>query len=141
MNGIHGGRNGTFSSASRNISPVRRACRRLPHNISTIVKTTYATPPYPAGTAANVLANYPLSAFASPLLAWDRARTDTNICSQRRVDKILAPQIPLYTYEFDDQTAPLYFPKMPGFLSLAYHTSDIQYLFPLWHGGPAPPSV
>ena len=30
---------------------------------------------------------------------------------------------------------------MPGFVSLAYHTSDIQYLFPLWHGGPAPPSV
>ena len=30
---------------------------------------------------------------------------------------------------------------MPGFLSLAYHTADIQYLFPLWHGGPAPPSM
>ena len=30
---------------------------------------------------------------------------------------------------------------MPGFLELAYHTADIQYLFPLWHGGPAPPSV
>ncbi|MGH8205817.1 MAG: carboxylesterase family protein, partial [Steroidobacteraceae bacterium] len=29
----------------------------------------------------------------------------------------------------------------PGFASLAYHTSDIQYLFPLWHGGPAPPSA
>jgi para-nitrobenzyl esterase len=24
---------------------------------------------------------------------------------------------------------------MPGFVSLAYHTSDIQYLFPLYHGG------
>jgi para-nitrobenzyl esterase len=24
---------------------------------------------------------------------------------------------------------------MPGFVPLAYHTSDIQYLFPLWHGG------
>jgi hypothetical protein len=23
--------------------------------------------------------------------------------------------IPLYTYEFDDQTAPFHFPKMPGF--------------------------
>ena len=54
---------------------------------------------------------------------------------------MLASQIPLYTYEFDDQTAPFYFPKMPGFLSLAYHTADIQYLFPLWHGGPSPPSI
>ena len=25
---------------------------------------------------------------------------------------------------------------MPGFEPLAYHTADIQYLFPLWHGGP-----
>jgi para-nitrobenzyl esterase len=24
---------------------------------------------------------------------------------------------------------------MPGFLPLAYHTSDIQFLFPLYHGG------
>jgi para-nitrobenzyl esterase len=49
--------------------------------------------------------------------------------------------VPLYGYEFDDRTAPFYFPKLPGFQALAYHTSDIQYLFPLYHGGPAPPSV
>jgi para-nitrobenzyl esterase len=30
---------------------------------------------------------------------------------------------------------------MLGFLSLAYHTADIQYLFPLWSGGPSPPSI
>ena len=29
------------------------------------INSTYATPPYPAGTAAKVLANYPLSAFAT----------------------------------------------------------------------------
>jgi para-nitrobenzyl esterase len=44
--------------------------------------------------------------------------------------------VPLYAYEFDDRTAPSYFPVMPGFEPLAYHTSDIQYLFPGWHGGP-----
>jgi para-nitrobenzyl esterase len=100
------------------------------------VKTTYAPPAYPAGTAAKVLVRYPLSAYASPQLAWDRAATDPGICSERRLDKVLAPQIPVYAYEFDDQTAPFYFPNMPGFLPLAYHTADIQYLFPLWHGGP-----
>ncbi len=105
------------------------------------VKTTYVPPAYLPGTAAKVLALYPLSAFATPELAWNRAGTDPGICSERRLDKILAPEIPLYTYEFDDQTAPYYFPKMPGFLPLASHTSDIQYLFPLWHGGPSPPSV
>ena len=44
------------------------------------VNTTYAPPAYPAGTAAKVLANYPLSAYASPQLAWDRAGTDPDIC-------------------------------------------------------------
>jgi para-nitrobenzyl esterase len=100
------------------------------------VNTTYAPPAYPAGTASKVLARYPLSAYASPQLAWDRVGTDSGICSERKLDKILASQIPVYAYEFDDQTAPFYFPNMPGFVPLAYHTADIQYLFPLWHGGP-----
>ena len=100
------------------------------------VNTTFGSSAYPPGTAAKVLTLYPLSAYATPQLAWDRVGTDSSICGQRIIDKILAPQIPVYTYEFDDQTAPFYFPKMPGFLSLAYHTADIQYLFPLWHGGP-----
>jgi para-nitrobenzyl esterase len=100
------------------------------------VNTAYAPPAYPAGTAAKVLARYPLGAYASPQLAWDRLGTDPGLCSERRLDKVLAPQIPVYAYEFDDQTAPFYFPKMPGFIALAYHTADIQYLFPLWHGGP-----
>jgi para-nitrobenzyl esterase len=100
------------------------------------VNTHYAPPRYPAGTSAAILAHYPLSAYASPELAWNRVGTDSAICGQRILDKVLAPQIPVYAYEFDDRTAPFYFPKMPGFLSLAYHTADIQYLFPLWHGGP-----
>ena len=100
------------------------------------VNTTYVPPAYPDGTAAKVLAVYPLGAFKSPQLAWDRVGTDSGICNQRRLDKILAPQIPLYAYEFADKTAPFFFPDMPGMEALAYHTADIQYLFPLWHGGP-----
>ncbi len=100
------------------------------------VNTTYAPPAYPSATAAKVLAVYPLGAFKSPHLAWDRVGTDSGICNQRRLDKILAPQIPVYAYEFADKTAPFFFPDMPGMEALAYHTADIQYLFPLWHGGP-----
>ena len=100
------------------------------------VNTTFGSSAYPPGTPAKILALYPLSAYATPQLAWDRVGTDTAICGQRILDRVLAPQIPVYAYEFDDQTAPFYFPKMPGFLPLAYHTADIQYLFPLWHGGP-----
>jgi para-nitrobenzyl esterase len=100
------------------------------------VQTTYAPPAYPVGTATKVLSVYPLGAFKSPQSAWDRVGTDSGICNQRRLDKILAPQIPVYAYEFADKTAPFYFPDMPGMEALAYHTADIQYLFPLWHGGP-----
>jgi para-nitrobenzyl esterase len=100
------------------------------------VNTTYTPPAYPDGTAAKVLAVYPLRAFKTPQLAWDRVGTDSGICNQRRLDKILAPQIPVYAYEFADKTAPFLFPDMPGMEALAYHTADIQYVFPLWRGGP-----
>jgi para-nitrobenzyl esterase len=100
------------------------------------VNTTFVAPEYPDGTAAKVLTVYPLSAFKSPQLAWDRVGTDSGICNQRRLDKTLAPQIPLYAYEFADKTAPFFFPPLPGFEPLSYHTADIQYVFPLWHGGP-----
>jgi para-nitrobenzyl esterase len=100
------------------------------------VNTTYAPPAYPEGTAAKVLAAYPVGAFKTPQLAWDRVGTDSGICNQRRLDKILASQIPVYAYEFADATAPFFFPDMPGMEALAYHTADIQYVFPLWRGGP-----
>jgi para-nitrobenzyl esterase len=39
-------------------------------------------------------------------------------------------------YRFDDRGAPSYFPKMPGYQPLAYHTADIAYVFTGYHGGP-----
>ncbi len=108
------------------------------------IKTTYtgnsgpsgSPPTYPAGVVAKVKARYPLYAYATPQLALDALQTDTIACGQRHHNQLLAPQVPLYAYEFDERTAPSYFPKMPGYEPLAYHTSDIQYLFPLYHGGP-----
>jgi para-nitrobenzyl esterase len=41
----------------------------------------------------------------------------------------------VYAYQFDYQDAPYYFQEMKGFDPLASHTIDIQFLFPLWHGG------
>jgi para-nitrobenzyl esterase len=41
----------------------------------------------------------------------------------------------VYQYEFNYPGAPYYFPDMPGFVPLASHTIDIQFLFPNWHGG------
>nr|WP_244406208.1 carboxylesterase family protein [Methylocella silvestris] len=95
-------------------------------------------PPYPAGTVDKVLARYPLDAYPTPQLAMDAVATQGAAffaCPTRQILKSIANQVPVYAYEFNDQTAPFYFPKMPGFQPLAYHTADIQYLFPLWHGG------
>jgi para-nitrobenzyl esterase len=93
-------------------------------------------PSYPPGTEAQAKALYPLAHYPTPQLALDAIGTDSIACAQRHSNQLLAPQVPVYAYEFDDRTAPSYFPVMPGFQPLAYHTSDIQYLFPLWHGGP-----
>jgi para-nitrobenzyl esterase len=99
-------------------------------------------PAYPPGTVAAVLAHYPLSHYQSPQLQWSQEYTDANYsCTTRHVDQILANQVPLYAYEFKDQTAPDYFPPLPGLVTLAYHTSDIQYYWKDFHGGPIPPSV
>ncbi len=91
---------------------------------------------YPPGTQAVAASLYPLSNYTTPQLALDAIGTDSTACAQRHTNQLLSSQVPVYAYEFDDETAPSYFPVMPGFQPLAYHTSDIQYLFPLWHGGP-----
>jgi para-nitrobenzyl esterase len=96
----------------------------------------YNSTRYPAGTGAKLQSLYPLGAYSSPQLALDAIGTDSTACAQRYSQILYAKQVPLYYYEFDDRSAPSYFPAMPGFEALAYHTSDIQYLFPLWHGGP-----
>lgn len=94
-------------------------------------------PAYPPGTVDKVLKQYPLKAYPSPELQWAAVRTDSGYsCPTRHVNRILASQVPLYTYEFRDQTAPIYGPKMPGFEYLAYHTSDIRYYWRDYHGGP-----
>jgi para-nitrobenzyl esterase len=100
------------------------------------VKATYQPPAYRAGTADRVLAQYPVSAYASPSLAYVAVSTDAGqACRHRLLDQLLSKWVPVYAYEFRDRTAPYYFPPM-SFPVRAAHTIDIQYLFPLWHGGP-----
>jgi para-nitrobenzyl esterase len=97
---------------------------------------TLVTRNFPPDTATKVLSEYKLSAYRTPQRAWNAAGTDGLVCPQLMLNRVLAPQVPVYAYEFNDTTAPFFFPAMPGFEPLAYHTADIQYLFPLWHGGP-----
>jgi para-nitrobenzyl esterase len=108
------------------------------------VKKTYkgnagpggSPPAYPDNVADRVLTKYPLAHYPSPQLALDAVATDAVACRSRKIDQVLAKRVPVYAYQFDDRTAPYYFPDMPNFVPYAYHTSDLQYLFPQFHGGP-----
>jgi para-nitrobenzyl esterase len=93
-----------------------------------------------------VLAEYPLSDYDdNPTYAQNRVNTDNGKCQLLQVMKAQADTntgFPVYAYDFAYQNSPYYFPQMPNeydatgyFLPLAYHTADIQFLFPGWHGG------
>jgi para-nitrobenzyl esterase len=92
-------------------------------------------PNYAKGTAEAVLKQYP--AGKDPAMALDLAGTHIGACRNRHIDGLWSKwsDVPVYAYEFNDRNAPYYFPTMPGFTPLAAHTIDIQFLFPLWHGG------
>ena len=91
---------------------------------------------YPPATAAKVLAEYPVSNYPAPQLAWSAVFTDSLLaCAPRHVEHLWSKFVPVYQYEFNYPNAPYYFPKMPGFVALASHTIDIQFLFRNWHGG------
>ncbi len=94
-----------------------------------------ASPPsFAKGTLEAVLAHYPVKSTAQA--AWTGAATDNITCRGQYVAGALSPHVPIYMYRFDDRSAPTYFPKMPGYQSLAYHTGDIPYVFLGYHGGP-----
>lgn len=97
----------------------------------------YGLGTFPAGTPEAVMIRYPLNAYPTPQLAMDAIGTDAITCEQRHHNRLFASQVPVYTYEFDDRTAPSYFPPLPGFLFLSAHTADLQYYWPLFHGRPS----
>jgi len=94
------------------------------------------TPPaYAKDTIDKVMAQYPVSK-AGAQMAWDSAHSDMLACRGQYTAEAFSANVPVYMYLFDDRTAQTYFPKMPGFQPLAYHTADIPYVFTGYHGGP-----
>jgi para-nitrobenzyl esterase len=92
-------------------------------------------PTYPKGTVDAVMAHYPVTS-AGAQMAWDAAHSDAQACRGQYTVPAIAAHAPVYMYVFNDRTAQSYFPKMPGYQPLAYHTADIPYLFTGYHGGP-----
>lgn len=76
-----------------------------------------------------VLSEYPVSEFSSPGAAYAAAITDSLFaCPGLALNNLLAGRIPLYAYEFADDTAPSYIDPVT-FPLLAAHTSELSYIF------------
>jgi para-nitrobenzyl esterase len=93
-------------------------------------------PAFAKGTVDAVLARYRPEKLGGAQMAWDTAHSDQIACRGNFMAPVLAAHVPVYMYLFDDRSAPSYFPAMNGFKPLAYHTSDLPYLFTGFHGGP-----
>jgi para-nitrobenzyl esterase len=80
--------------------------------------------------AAAVEKEYPLSAYDSPIHAWNAVTTDRGwVCPSVTSSTSMARHTPVYTFSFADRTAPpyVYFPA--GYVPQAYHSSELPYLF------------
>ncbi|MDF0544296.1 carboxylesterase family protein [Sphingobium sp. H39-3-25] len=94
------------------------------------------TPPaYPQGTVDRILTLYAAADYKSPQLRMNAIQSDAMICRIQYGTRLLGEKVPVYAYEFRDRTAPSIFPELPDFAPMAYHTADLQYLFPGFHGG------
>ena len=85
-----------------------------------------------------ILADYPLSDYASPSLADIAVAQGSKACTARQFDRLWSQYVPVYAYQFDDETAPSYLPPA-SYPMRAFHTSELLYLFPLFRGGQGTP--
>jgi para-nitrobenzyl esterase len=86
-----------------------------------------------------VLAQYPLTNYASPGIALGAIGTDSVFaCNALAAEISLAHYVPTWAYEFNDPNAPQRFLPPVSFPYGAYHSAELQYLFDLPVTIPAP---
>jgi len=95
---------------------------------------------YPAVIAATVgntavvpavAAQYPLGNFPSPDVTVGALGTDAIFaCPAHFADQLASPFVPVFAYEFNDESAPENFLPSVSFPYGAAHASEIQYIFP-----------
>jgi para-nitrobenzyl esterase len=81
--------------------------------------------------AAAVAAEYPLSRYPAPILAFSTLVSDANFaCPAFQVDRWTSERVRTFAYQFNDDSAPSRFagPDLPP---IATHSSEYQYLFDL----------
>ena len=102
-----------------------------PDEYSSVVESMVGPDAAPA-----VLGEYPLAYYESPDLAVGAIGADSIFsCPARAGDQVLAAQIPTFTYEFNDTSAPELFLPPVSFPYGATHASELLYLFTLSRGG------
>jgi len=80
--------------------------------------------------AKEVLAQYPLSKYPSPDLAFSAFATDAAFCATTYIaNSLLAAQTPTYAYEFADTKAPEDFLPPVSFPYAAAHASELQFIW------------
>ena len=81
--------------------------------------------------AATIAAEYPLSTYPAPIVAFSTLVSDANFaCPALQVDGWTSQRARTFAYQFNDDNAPSRFagPKLPP---IATHSSEYQYLFDL----------
>jgi para-nitrobenzyl esterase len=85
-----------------------------------------------------LMKKYPLDRYASPSLAEIAMAQNAKACTARSLDRQWARHAPVYVYQFEDRSAPWYMQPM-SYPMRAYHTSELQFLFPMFHGARGTP--
>jgi para-nitrobenzyl esterase len=82
-----------------------------------------------AARAAAIAAEYPLSAYPSPLVAFSLLVSDASFaCPALQVDRWTAARgVPTYAYQFNDDNAPVNI--VGASLGLSTHGTELPYLF------------
>jgi para-nitrobenzyl esterase len=94
----------------------------------------------PAARAAAIVAEYPLTAYPLPLVAFTTLVSDANFaCPALQVNRWTSSRVPTFAYQFNDDTAPHPLAP-PGALPFATHSSELSYLFGL-PNAPFPPAL
>ena len=115
---------------------------------TTLIALTFPSavnPPLTAATYATLLqqlfgsnasaveAQYPVSAYQSPLQAFAAVTTDAYIaCQTEQKRSALAKYVAVYGYEFNEPNpaqGPIYGPPITGLTYGDYHTSELPYVF------------
>jgi para-nitrobenzyl esterase len=102
--------------------------------ILTSAEYTTATTALFGALAPPILAFYPFAAYPNGGEALGASGTDGVFsCPARNVDQALSKLVTTYAYEFNDENAPPAQSAFGGLLTFplgAYHSSELQYLFP-----------